>query len=155
MSVAIKFLSYRARGTKEVEEKLKEKGFGPSEIKQTIDRLTGAGYLNDEVFARERASLRLRVKHWGAMKIASELKTKGVSSEIIGKVLGEVNEALETETALKALEKWARKNRVTLKKEKKGLILKAMRHLKSRGFSTSVISSTLKDFGELEVNQGE
>jgi regulatory protein len=106
MSVAIKFLSYRARSTKEVEEKLKEKGFGPSEIKQTIVWLTGTGYLNDEVFARERASLRLRVKHWGTMKIASELKTKGIGPEIIGKILGEVNEALETETALKALEKW-------------------------------------------------
>jgi SOS response regulatory protein OraA/RecX len=120
--------------------------------------LPGKG--NDEVFARERASLRLRVKHWGTMKIASELKTKGIGAselktkgigpEIIGKILGEVNEALETETALKALEKWTRKNRVTLKKGEKGLVFKAMRHLKSRGFSTSVISSTLKDFGELE-----
>jgi regulatory protein len=155
MSVAIKFLSYRARSTKEVEEKLKEKGFGPSEIRQTIKRLTDSGYLNDEVFARDRASSRSRTKHWGAIKIASELNSKGVSSEIIGKILGERDEALENESASKALEKWTRKNRVALNKGGKELTLKAMRHLRSKGFSTSVISSTLKDFGELYVTQGE
>jgi regulatory protein len=154
-TAALKSLSYRARSTKEVEEKLKEKGFGPSEIKKTVEWLTGAGYLNDEVFARDRANSRLRTKNWGAVKIASELNSKGVAREIIGKILDELDEALEVETALRALDMWTRKNRAVINKGGKGLTMKAMRHLKNRGFSASVISSALNGFGELEATKGE
>jgi regulatory protein len=84
---ALNLLSYRARSTKELEEKLQAKGFDSYEIKQTVLWLTDAGYLNDEVFARERASSRLRTRNWGTVKIAFDLKTKGISPEIVKKVL--------------------------------------------------------------------
>lgn len=163
-SAALNLLSYRARSTRELREKLEEKGFEPSEIKKTIDWLTGAGYLNDEDFARERAGSRLRNMNWGTVKIAFELKTKGISPEIITRVLDEVDEDMEKEAAEKALEKWTRKNRAAIDKGGKGgkedrggkgLRLKAMRHLMGRGFKASVIGSALKDFREQEITEGE
>ncbi len=157
-SAALNLLSYRARSTQELREKLEEKGFEPSEIKKTIDRLTGAGYLNDEDFARERAGSRLRNKNWGTVKIAFELKTKGISPDIITRVLDEVDEDMEKEAAEKALEKWTRMNRAAIDKGGKwgkGLRLKAMRHLMGRGFKASVIGSALKDFRDKEMTEGE
>lgn len=157
-SAALNLLSYRARSTQELREKLEEKGFEPSEIKKTIDRLTGAGYLNDEDFARERAGSRLRNKNWGTVKIAFELKTKGISPDIITRVLDEVDEDMEKEAAEKALEKWTRMNRAAIDKGGKwgkGLRLKAMRHLMGRGFKASVIGSALKDFRDREMTEGE
>jgi regulatory protein len=147
---ALNLLSYRARSTKELEEKLQAKGFDSYEIKRTVHWLTDAGYLNDEVFARERASSRLRIRNWGTVKIAFDLKTKGISPEIIKKVLSEVDEGQEKQAAQKALEKWSRKYRAKIEKGGKELTLKAMRHLMGKGFKTSVISSAIKDFSKIK-----
>jgi regulatory protein len=154
-SEALKFLSYRARSTKEVVEKLKTKGITTSEIDETLEWLTGAGYLNDVAFARERASARVRTKHWGSIKIASELRSIGVAPEVVEEVLGEIDGADELETALNALTKWARINGVTpTNTEGSDITLKAARHLRSRGFPTSVTGTALKEFFKPEPDKG-
>jgi len=53
LSAALRLLSFRARSTFELIERLKEKGFSPAAIGPAIEHLSEAGYLNDEAFARE------------------------------------------------------------------------------------------------------
>ena len=50
--VALNFLSYRPRSVREVEQRLRKKGYLPGQIEATIARLSKQGYVDDREFAR-------------------------------------------------------------------------------------------------------
>lgn len=131
---ALNLISYRARSEKEVRLKLIEREFGLEDIDKTIIWLKDYGYLNDEKFASDLASSRIRVKHWGPLKISQELALKGLSREVISTVLDDYDDVLQKETATQALDKWVRKHNVTPPLDDKNS-QKAIRHLQSRGFT--------------------
>ncbi|MFQ5442899.1 MAG: regulatory protein RecX, partial [Thermodesulfobacteriota bacterium] len=139
LAVAIKFLSYRDRSVKEVRERLRARGYASVDISRSVDYLIEADLLDDKRFAATLAASRLRNKNWGAAKITSELLSKGVSREIAQKTLSSFDEDVEKEAALRALTKWSRKNKCSLKGGAKAETLRAVRHLKARGFSPPLI----------------
>ncbi|HLC17457.1 MAG TPA: regulatory protein RecX, partial [Thermodesulfobacteriota bacterium] len=139
LDTALRFLSYRDRSVKEVEERLRHRGFAPGETASSIEFLLEAGYLDDERFARNLAATRTRVKNWGPARIASELYTRGVSREITEEVLSAIDEPSQTDTAERELKSWSRKNGVSLSGTSRKNLEKAFRHLRARGFSTQVI----------------
>ncbi|NQU73859.1 MAG: regulatory protein RecX, partial [Candidatus Omnitrophica bacterium] len=49
---AYRLLSYRSRSIKEINDRLKKKGFSPAIIKKTVTHLKQINYLNDEEFAK-------------------------------------------------------------------------------------------------------
>ncbi|GMR04305.1 MAG: hypothetical protein BMS9Abin23_0200 [Thermodesulfobacteriota bacterium] len=149
-ATALRFLSYRERSVKEVRDRLIDKGFGDEETDRVVAGLIETGLVNDERFASMLASTRLRNKNWGPAKIAAELRVKGVSREIAGKVLSQFDGEDESNAAQRAFSKWARKSGATLTGPDRKDLDRAIRHLKARGFSTPLI---LKVVGGLKHGQ--
>ncbi len=86
---ALTFLSYRPRSAREVEMRLRKKGFGPDAIASVMVRLRERGYVDDHDFARFWVSNRMTFSPRGPRLLRSELRQKGVSAEVVDEVLAE------------------------------------------------------------------
>lgn len=79
----LRFLSYRPRSIYEVSLYLQKKEYSKQIIEHVIEELTEAGFLNDHQFASWLTDSRIRTGPAGPIKIAAELRNKGISKEII------------------------------------------------------------------------
>jgi len=84
---ALTFLSYRPRSAREVEQRLRKKGYTPVQIEAALSRLQRQGYVNDRDFARFWIDNRQAFSPRGPRLLRSELRQKGVSSEVVDEVL--------------------------------------------------------------------
>lgn len=90
---AIRFLSYRPRSAREVEMRLRKKGYTPEQIAATLERLRGRGYVDDTEFARFWVGNRMTFSPRGPRLLRSELRQKGVPQEVVETILQEQTEA--------------------------------------------------------------
>lgn len=106
----LNFLSYRARSEYEISYYMLRKVW-PTEIQQQIiEKLKHLGLINDEDFARQWISAKSNSKPEGLTLLKFQLKKKGISKEIIEKLLleqrdGSTEEILAKKVATKRLEK--------------------------------------------------
>lgn len=135
---ALLLLSHCDRSSKEIFDRLKRKKFEPAIIQKVIDKLSGAGYLDDYKFAVDWVNKRLKEKPRGEKLIRQELLFKGIKKEIIDKAINETfsyNENEELDLANLAL-----KNKLPAYKKLDKVI--ALRRIKNfllrRGFSFEV-----------------
>ena len=77
---AYRLLSLRPHSEKELEKKLREKGFPAVVIKETLEKLHDLKYLNDASFAVSLARNLAVNKLWGNRKIALSLREKGIAT---------------------------------------------------------------------------
>lgn len=89
---ALRFLSYRPRSEAEVRRYLRGKAVSPAIEEEVIERLTRAKLLDDLAFAQYWVENRERFKPRGLPMLRYELRQKGLSEEIIGQVLTDLNE---------------------------------------------------------------
>jgi len=82
-------LNVRNRSSQEMSERLRAEGFAAEIISETIERLQGVGLLDDERFARERASALGRGKGWGPRKLRWDLGRHRLSAEIIEQAIAQ------------------------------------------------------------------
>ena len=84
--LALKLLAAREHSRYELERKLAERGFDQLPIERVLDRLEGAGLVDDARVAahyiRERAG-----KGFGPLRIRGELRQKGVADAIVERYL--------------------------------------------------------------------
>jgi len=107
---ALSFLDLRRRSTKEIRDYLRRKEFDSQVIQAVIDRLTRAGLLNDEEFARAWVRDRFLLKPKSKRALSAELFAKGIPRDVADRVLAE----LDGEDELSALkDSIARKLRQT------------------------------------------
>lgn len=135
---AFKLLSIRQRSVRELETKLREKGFDEDAVGKTVEYLLQAGLLDDERYARSLAESRSRLKAWGPARIARDLASRGLEESVIKSALAGC--VPEEDSALEAYRRWLKRNsRETGPKARE----KAFRHLRARGFSTAAIMKSL------------
>ncbi len=140
LAVALRLLYYRDRTIGGLKKKLVEKGLTEDEITPVIETLTKDGLLNDERYAGDLASSRIRNKQWGPRKISMDLMRKGVPRDIADKVVSSLSKESVEHAALKALKKWtARKGLCLSEGLEASDFKKASQHLESRGFSGELI----------------
>lgn len=82
-NTANKYLSYRARTTYEVRKKLQDKDFTEEIINDVIDILISYNYLDDVKYTETFITESINFKNRGHIRIAMELKQKGIPKEII------------------------------------------------------------------------
>ncbi len=87
---AYRFLTYRPRSRAEVEKKLRGKGFSDAVISAILDSLDRLRYVNDREFSRSWAQSRVMMRGFGRRRIEQELKSKGISRDIVEETLGDV-----------------------------------------------------------------
>ncbi len=125
LAASLKFLGYRPRSKKEIEDFLRKKTSNSTLINQTLDKLTQLKLVNDEAFAKWVIESRSRSRPRGARLLAQELKQKGIDVKV------NIN---EVDLAQKALA-----SKKTLKSRDQ-----AVRFLQYRGFSWDAIAQALK-----------
>ena len=135
---AVRFLSYRPRSQVEVERHLRRKAVAEDVIGDVIVRLQRAKYLDDEEFARFWLENRERFRPRGRRALRYELRQKGVSDEIITRLLDEVDDEAAAWRAVEGrLTRWAHLPGGEFRQ-------KVVGYLSRRGFDYSTISLTLE-----------
>ncbi|MCF8094657.1 MAG: RecX family transcriptional regulator [Desulfobacteraceae bacterium] len=139
---SLHYLKYRPRSRREVIEYLEKKGFSETAVFEAISRLEQYRYINDEEFARIWIDNRTRNRPRGEFALRRELKQKGVSEDIIERMLSGFHEAEPAWRAvLPRLEQWAGIEWLGLKK-------KVYDHLRRRGFAYATCEEVYKRAAE-------
>ncbi|MGC9048857.1 MAG: regulatory protein RecX [Patescibacteria group bacterium] len=136
-----RWLGIRARSEKELEKKLREKGFAPKIIQQTIQRIKELGYLNDEKFACLFIEMRKAGRPKGKFAIQRDLKQKGIDEEIIKKTLRKFYP--ENEEIEKALNLAKKKVKTYGQIPQQKIYQKLANFLAGRGFGWPIIKKVL------------
>jgi len=102
---AYRLLSMRPHSEKELEKKLREKGFPAVVIKETLEKLHDLKYLNDASFAVSWARNLAVNKLWGNRKIIANLQEKGVAVQLIDDAIATARLEISEEEAIAVLVK--------------------------------------------------
>ena len=142
------YCAYQERSHSEVREKLFQLKIWKKDQDEIIAYLIENDYLNEERFAISYASGKLRIKHWGRMKIKQGLLTKFIPKKIIQTALYSFEDE-EYERIFKQLaeRKWKDLDREKDPWQKKA---KLMRFLQSRGFEQEMIYSVFESLSHLD-----
>jgi len=101
---ALKYINFKRRTKKEIVNKLKEKEFTGDIIEKVTSLFEKYGYIDDYAYAGGYLRDKFNLKGFGKERIKYELKQRGVSEEIIERVMDE-NNIDETARAVKLIEK--------------------------------------------------
>ena len=130
---------------KGLKDYLMKKGFDDHVVCNAIEKLREYGFVNDQNFAKNYFETLSASK--GKRAIASKLREKGVSTEIIDDLMENIDEEDEVEKAIALANKFV-KNRQKDTKSKQ----KCIAHLIYKGYDYSVAQQAatiaLKDLGE-------
>jgi regulatory protein len=148
---AYRLLALRPHSEKELEKKLREKGFPAVVIKETLEKLHDLKYLNDASFATGWARNLAVNKLWGNRKIIASLQEKGVAAQLIDEAIAaarfEISEAEAIEALIK--KKTAKKKSAVFDIKEKQKIFQA---LMGRGFPPGMILNKLGKAAEEEFD---
>jgi len=81
LRAALRLLKYRPRSRKELEERLRRRGFSPEAIAQTVLRLAEEGVIDDREFARLWVESRRALNPRSRRLLEVELRGKGIAPE--------------------------------------------------------------------------
>lgn len=139
LSSALRMLSLRPHSELEIITRLQQKTENEGLVQEIMQKLRKLNYLDDEKFAVWMVESYSRSKPKGKNLLVRELKQKGISPEIIEKVMLEKNDDLAAAQLL-----LSKKTNALEKLSDKEYKLKAARLLYSRGFSWNTIETVLK-----------
>lgn len=151
---AYRLLSMRPHSQKEMEKKLREKGFPEAVVKEALEKLHDLKYLNDASFARGLARSLAVNKLWGNRKISAALQEKGVATRFIGDAIAAARQDLSEEAAIAILirKKAAKKKQASSDAREKQRIFTS---LMGRGFPPGLILNQLGKSVEDEVDDDD
>lgn len=135
---ALRLLSHRARSETELRTRLRMRGFEPSAVDDEVERLRGAGLLNDEAFARAWVEDRKRLAPRGRRMLRYELLGRGISPGSVDQATDGIDDegtalALARERARgSALDNW------------ESFVTKVGGFLRRRGFDWEVVNRTTR-----------
>ena len=145
-NLAINFLSYRPRSSKEVIDHLLKKRFNRECSMDVAEQLKSTGMVNDKNFAALFVRDRILRKPIGERLLRQQLLAKGIGPEDVDLVLGEfVSDKSQYDAALQAAKKKMKLSRSSLKrldaeKRKK----RVLDFLLRRGFSFEIALKALR-----------
>ena len=144
MSIALYALAPRAKSRDELFKQLLKRGVDADNANAVLDSLELQGLLNDLEFAKLWSESRQRAKKLSKRVIASELRTKGVSQDIINEVIEEIDDESEYRTAFSlAMRKYSTMSRL----EPEVQIRRVQSLLQRKGFAFSTISRVIRELG--------
>ena len=131
---AFLLLSYKARTTSELTQRLTRKGFSPDIVSHTLQRLAELKMVDDAGFARRFAEDRIAIGHKGKWRVRGELLKRGIDRHQIDAALEQAPD--ETAAAREVAEKYLSHN-----KRLEPAVLKRRLYalLARRGFSPDTI----------------
>ncbi|MCL5114011.1 MAG: RecX family transcriptional regulator [Patescibacteria group bacterium] len=140
---ALKFLSYRPRSEQEVIKNLLRKKSPEDIIKKITAKLEEQKFLNDEEFVKWWVEQRTTFKPRSLRLIKIELKQKGISNDLVEKVINDVGLTIDDLASARKLVERKKEKWKNLSREQK--FQKLSRFLASRGFSYDIIKEIFKN----------
>jgi len=139
-NMALDYLAICPRSAVEMERYLGRKKFDATLIREIVNGLRDAGYIDDADYAARYIQNKLSRKPVGKQLLASELQKKGISRPVITQALKDSKSLHSDMDALYAI---ALKKYDSIK-DKKNSITKLSYFLHSRGFDTDMVSSVIE-----------
>jgi regulatory protein len=150
LNAAVHYLSYRPRSEFELRGRLQRRGFAGDNIEAVLVRLREQGVVDDGEFARFWRDNRQTFRPRSRALTRLELRRKGVGEEVIGQVLGAVDDADSAERAARV-----KARRLPLA-DYKIFRRRLGEYLRRRGFGYTVISNTVEQlWREMGENDSE
>ena len=137
-NAAIRFLAFRPRSESEIRQRLQRRAFDGACIEKTIARLREQGLIDDAAFARFWKDNRQEFSPRSQRLTKLELKRKGLSTEAIEQVIGDLD---DRDNAYRA---GVAKARRLAAEDYQDFRRRLGGFLGRRGFSYSVIDETTK-----------
>lgn len=139
LAAAYRCLMLRDHSALELEGKLQRRGFSNEVITEVVGTLKKHGYINDSTFARRWLRAHIEHQPWGPLRLARELRNRGISQDVVNLLLEELlpPEKLEARILAVGASYW--------RKHKGAGICRALaRHLTQLGYETSDIARVLE-----------
>lgn len=133
---AVGYLSAAPRAKKEIRRYLADKSYDKDIIEQTIQKLDAYHYIDDYLYAQ--SYIKSKSKKYGAFRISSELRQKGISQDVIDELLSDGAEDNIIEVAKKYLNSHKSADKQKLK-----------RFLAGRGFSWDSINGAVSQLSHV------
>ena len=144
MNTAVRLLARRDHTGFELQQKLRQRGYGRGVIDAVLTECERLDYINDERTARVYIG-QLARRGFGFRRIRLELKKKGLSGDRFESILNESSSEIdEHEIARKILQK--KMKSFEREEDSKKRRDKIYRFLYSKGFSDMVISDLIREF---------
>jgi regulatory protein len=141
-----RLLEIRPRSTREIRDRLKQKGFDEQVVDEAVASLTRLGYLDDAQFSRLWVESRARSKAAGARKMRSELMTKGIERSLIDDAVGVIGEGEELAIAAAIVAKKL-PNPASDPVERKKQLSRLIAQLQRRGLGWGIIKQATAHLG--------
>ncbi|MBI4697760.1 MAG: regulatory protein RecX [Nitrospirae bacterium] len=138
---ALKLLSYRSRSEKELNQKLRKKGFDEDTLSGAVIFLKDTEMVKDEHLAPELVRNAIDKRLLGKKGIQQFLSSRGIEKDLISESMSALSEDTEKETALRLVEK---KMRILKDYPREVAKRRLIGMLQRRGFSSEVIHSAVK-----------
>lgn len=136
-NLTLRYVAIRPRSRWELETYLARKKASPALTKSILNKLSKAGFVDDEQFARAYVQDRRLLRHTARRRLVQELRQKRVADETIQAVVG--SEPEDEQAALKAVIQQKRRQ------PKYRDDLKLMQYLARQGFNYGDIKEALQD----------
>ena len=143
---ALTLLSYKGRSERELQERLKGKGFSENNINAALGALKQAGYVNDLAYAEELARQARDNRLLGRPAALRYLLGRGIPEDIAEEVLS-IDEEAEDNRLRKLI---AKRLKTSGSYEEIGRDRRLWAFLARRGYKFSTIKSALKNFKKME-----
>jgi regulatory protein len=150
LNLAYRFLSIRNRSEKEMRDYLVKRKAADEVIEKIITSLKEHKFLNDEVFARSWVLSRARLKPKGKVLLKIELRQKGITDDVIQKVLSEVQDEIPDELS-QAKNLIVRRMERMHEAPREEIYSKVGGFLARRGFSWDIVKKAIDDTLENRV----
>lgn len=138
---ALNLLSYRQRSEKEIFQALKRKDYQEAHINKAIEYCKENKYLDDRAFAEAFVNDKINLSKLGVERIRHELNLKGISREIIDRVL-----IVDKDEQFQLAKDLGEKRIKSYKNDSKNVVYRKLGgYLQRRGYSYDIISKVLKD----------
>lgn len=144
MHRAVRLLAAKPRSVGELRHRLLEKSWTDNEIVETVlEKLAEYQYLDDEKYAYDLASSKLRQRPQGKRRLLFSLKQKELENEVIKKAVEAAFEKMpEDKLIIEAIQKNIRIKGIPETKEAKQRLYG---HLMRRGFSYELIRNKVAE----------
>lgn len=124
----------------DIREKLFKAGLNPSAVEETITFLINEKFIDDNRFAGSFARDKVKFAGWGRNKIRMALALKRINSTTISEALDSIPYEMYQDSLMRAAKSKARNLELNDYADK----VKLMRHLASRGFTSSEASEAVR-----------
>jgi regulatory protein len=131
----------------DIRDKLTKWGLSRADADEILQQLTEQGFIDEERYAKAFVNDRFTFNGWGRIKIAHQLRQKGIKTEIIEEAITAIDDDRYRERLTELLRaKW----RSVKDREPRAAWAAMMRFAASRGFETAISSECVRQVTRID-----